>query len=88
MYFTFSVPLVVAGGFNIWSITPEERGKHDKQFDSLAPALGYLSGKSTQHAYTVHMFGISKILDTFRKICIILISKDTLNSQKVLYQVS
>uniref|UniRef100_A0A8C2DZ74 Intersectin 2a n=1 Tax=Cyprinus carpio TaxID=7962 RepID=A0A8C2DZ74_CYPCA len=31
-------------GFNIWAITPEERGKHDKQFDSLAPTLGYLSG--------------------------------------------
>ncbi|ROL51010.1 Intersectin-2 [Anabarilius grahami] len=33
-----------AGGFTIWAITPEERGKHDKQFDSLAPTLGYLSG--------------------------------------------
>ncbi|XP_016404248.1 intersectin-2-like [Sinocyclocheilus rhinocerous] len=32
------------GGFNIWAITPEERGKHDIQFDSLAPTLGYLSG--------------------------------------------
>ncbi|XP_056336813.1 intersectin-2a [Danio aesculapii] len=32
------------GGFSIWAITPEERGKHDKQFDSLAPTLGYLSG--------------------------------------------
>uniref|UniRef100_A0A8C1VKH8 Intersectin 2a n=1 Tax=Cyprinus carpio TaxID=7962 RepID=A0A8C1VKH8_CYPCA len=32
------------GGFNIWAITPEERGKHDKQFDSLAPTLGFLSG--------------------------------------------
>uniref|UniRef100_A0A8C1VIL7 Intersectin 2a n=1 Tax=Cyprinus carpio TaxID=7962 RepID=A0A8C1VIL7_CYPCA len=42
--FTFSVPLIVAGGFNIWAITPEERGKHDKQFDSLAPTLGFLSG--------------------------------------------
>ncbi|KAK9956426.1 hypothetical protein ABG768_014161 [Culter alburnus] len=31
-------------GFTIWAITPEERGKHDKQFDSLAPTLGYLSG--------------------------------------------
>ncbi|KAF7694482.1 intersectin-2a isoform X2 [Silurus meridionalis] len=32
------------GGFNIWAITPEERGKHDKQFDSLSPTLGYVSG--------------------------------------------
>ncbi|XP_016311609.1 intersectin-2-like [Sinocyclocheilus anshuiensis] len=39
------------GGFNIWAITPEERGKHDIQFDSLAPTLGYLSGKNT-HTHT------------------------------------
>ncbi|TRY57085.1 hypothetical protein DNTS_023972 [Danionella cerebrum] len=32
------------GSCNIWAITPEERGKHDKQFDSLVPTLGYLSG--------------------------------------------
>ncbi|KAI4882675.1 hypothetical protein NFI96_008928 [Prochilodus magdalenae] len=31
------------GGFNIWAITPEERCKHDKQFDSLTPTLGYVS---------------------------------------------
>lgn len=30
----------------MWAITPEERGKHDKQFDSLAPVLGYVSGRS------------------------------------------
>lgn len=29
----------------MWAITPEERGKHDKQFDSLAPVLGYVSGR-------------------------------------------
>lgn len=29
----------------MWAITPEERGKHDKQFDSLAPLLGYVSGR-------------------------------------------
>lgn len=28
----------------MWAITPEERGKYDKQFDSLAPVLGYVSG--------------------------------------------
>lgn len=28
----------------MWAITPEERGKYDKQFDSLAPILGYVSG--------------------------------------------
>lgn len=31
----------------MWAITPEERGKHDKQFDSLAPVLGYVSGGRT-----------------------------------------
>lgn len=29
----------------MWAITPEERGKHDKQFDSLAPLQGYVSGR-------------------------------------------
>ncbi|XP_076872665.1 intersectin-2a isoform X3 [Brachyhypopomus gauderio] len=34
------------GGFNIWAITPEERVKHDKQFDSLTPTLGYVSDQA------------------------------------------
>lgn len=29
----------------MWAITPEERGKHDKQFDTLCPVLGYVSGR-------------------------------------------
>lgn len=29
----------------MWAITLEERGKHDKQFDSLAPIMGYVSGR-------------------------------------------
>lgn len=33
------------GGASVWAITPEERGKHDKQFDSLCPVLGYVSGR-------------------------------------------
>ncbi|KAL7888979.1 hypothetical protein AOLI_G00039530 [Acnodon oligacanthus] len=32
------------GGFSIWAITPEERSKHDTQFDSLSSTLGYVSG--------------------------------------------
>uniref|UniRef100_A0A8C5C9X2 Intersectin 2a n=1 Tax=Gadus morhua TaxID=8049 RepID=A0A8C5C9X2_GADMO len=32
----------------VWAITPEERGKHDKQFDSLAPALGHVSGEQAR----------------------------------------
>lgn len=32
------------GGPNIWAITSEERAKHDKQFDSLKPTGGYITG--------------------------------------------
>uniref|UniRef100_A0AAY4ABZ7 Intersectin 2b n=1 Tax=Denticeps clupeoides TaxID=299321 RepID=A0AAY4ABZ7_9TELE len=32
-------------GRSIWAITPEERQKHDKQFDALPPSLGYVSGR-------------------------------------------
>uniref|UniRef100_UPI003AAB5237 intersectin-2-like n=1 Tax=Centroberyx gerrardi TaxID=166262 RepID=UPI003AAB5237 len=32
----------------MWAITPEERGKHDKQFDSLTPILGYVSGEQAR----------------------------------------
>ncbi|NXG14071.1 ITSN2 protein, partial [Grallaria varia] len=33
-----------SGGPNIWAITSEERAKHDKQFDSLKPTGGYITG--------------------------------------------
>ncbi|XP_073349474.1 intersectin-2a isoform X2 [Pagrus major] len=36
------------GAASVWAITPEERGKHDKQFDSLAPVLGYVSGEQAR----------------------------------------
>ncbi|XP_058469345.1 intersectin-2a isoform X3 [Solea solea] len=36
------------GGACMWAITPEERGKHDKQFDTLAPVLGYVSGEQAR----------------------------------------
>ncbi|XP_041831619.1 intersectin-2a isoform X2 [Melanotaenia boesemani] len=36
------------GGASVWAITSEERGKHDKQFDSLAPTLGYVSGEQAR----------------------------------------
>ncbi|XP_034018749.1 intersectin-2a isoform X2 [Thalassophryne amazonica] len=39
------------GGANVWAITPEERGKHDKQFDSLAPNLGYVSGEQARNFF-------------------------------------
>uniref|UniRef100_A0A3Q3AUE8 EH domain-containing protein n=1 Tax=Kryptolebias marmoratus TaxID=37003 RepID=A0A3Q3AUE8_KRYMA len=34
--------------FSVWAITPEERGKHDKQFENLAPVLGYVSGEQAR----------------------------------------
>uniref|UniRef100_A0A8C7FE28 Intersectin 2 n=1 Tax=Oncorhynchus kisutch TaxID=8019 RepID=A0A8C7FE28_ONCKI len=41
---TFSKPL---GGWLscVWAISPEERNKHDKQFDTLSPTMGYVSGE-------------------------------------------
>uniref|UniRef100_A0A3B4YRJ6 Intersectin 2a n=1 Tax=Seriola lalandi dorsalis TaxID=1841481 RepID=A0A3B4YRJ6_SERLL len=33
---------------DVWAITPEERGKHDKQFDTLTPILGYVSGEQAR----------------------------------------
>uniref|UniRef100_A0AAY4D0E8 Intersectin 2a n=1 Tax=Denticeps clupeoides TaxID=299321 RepID=A0AAY4D0E8_9TELE len=36
------------GGVNIWAITPEERRKHDQQFDSLTPTLGFVSGEQAR----------------------------------------
>ncbi|XP_023662682.2 intersectin-2-like isoform X2 [Paramormyrops kingsleyae] len=34
----------MSGGQSIWAITKEERDNHDKQFDSLSPTMGYVSG--------------------------------------------
>ncbi|XP_037541744.1 intersectin-2a [Nematolebias whitei] len=36
------------GSASVWAITPEERGKHDKQFDNLSPVLGYVSGEQAR----------------------------------------
>uniref|UniRef100_A0A3Q3X4R2 Uncharacterized protein n=1 Tax=Mola mola TaxID=94237 RepID=A0A3Q3X4R2_MOLML len=41
-------PKQMNSGVSVWTITPEERGKHDKQFDSLAPVLGYVSGEQAR----------------------------------------
>uniref|UniRef100_A0A6Q2X5N2 Intersectin 2b n=1 Tax=Esox lucius TaxID=8010 RepID=A0A6Q2X5N2_ESOLU len=35
-------------GVSVWAITPEERDKHDKQFDTLSPALGYVLGEQAR----------------------------------------
>ncbi|XP_075779517.1 intersectin-2 isoform X2 [Pelodiscus sinensis] len=37
-------PAAMNGGPNMWAITSEERAKHDKQFDSLKPIGGYITG--------------------------------------------
>ncbi|XP_054618367.1 intersectin-2a isoform X3 [Dunckerocampus dactyliophorus] len=36
------------GGASAWAITPEERRKHDRQFDTLAPVLSYVSGEQAR----------------------------------------
>ncbi|XP_028996085.1 intersectin-2a isoform X2 [Betta splendens] len=36
------------GGASMWAVTPEERGKHDKQFDTLCPVLGFVSGEQAR----------------------------------------
>uniref|UniRef100_A0A3P9CDA2 EH domain-containing protein n=1 Tax=Maylandia zebra TaxID=106582 RepID=A0A3P9CDA2_9CICH len=35
-------------GASVWAITPEERAKHDKQFETLSPVLGYISGEQAR----------------------------------------
>ncbi|KAM9156493.1 intersectin-2 isoform 3-T4 [Pangshura tecta] len=37
-------PTAMNGGPNVWAITSEERAKHDKQFESLKPIGGYITG--------------------------------------------
>ncbi|XP_030411176.1 intersectin-2 isoform X3 [Gopherus evgoodei] len=37
-------PTAINGGPNMWAITSEERAKHDKQFESLKPIGGYITG--------------------------------------------
>ncbi|MED6232699.1 hypothetical protein ATANTOWER_001193, partial [Ataeniobius toweri] len=41
----------MSGASTVWAITPEERGKHDKQFDALAPVLGYISGEQARNFF-------------------------------------
>ncbi|KAK6304783.1 hypothetical protein J4Q44_G00253690 [Coregonus suidteri] len=36
------------GDLSVWAISPEERNKHDKQFDTLSPTLGYVSGEQAR----------------------------------------
>uniref|UniRef100_A0A668A8E4 Intersectin 2a n=1 Tax=Myripristis murdjan TaxID=586833 RepID=A0A668A8E4_9TELE len=48
MFCVSSCPPACPGGASVWAITPEERGKHDKQFDSLTPILGYVSGEQAR----------------------------------------
>ncbi|ETE67855.1 Intersectin-2, partial [Ophiophagus hannah] len=38
------------GGPNMWAITSEERKKYDKQFDSLKPVGGYITGDQARMA--------------------------------------
>ncbi|CAN9506941.1 unnamed protein product [Ophioblennius macclurei] len=36
------------GGLSIWAISPEERDKHDKKFETLSPSMGYVSGEQAR----------------------------------------
>nr|XP_061785718.1 intersectin-2-like isoform X2 [Nerophis lumbriciformis] len=46
--FSAPPPAAMNGGASMWAITPEERGKHDKQFYTLAPVSGYVSGEQAR----------------------------------------
>lgn len=50
--FYFLVPgcFCSAGGISVWAISPEERSKHDQKFDTLSPAMGFVSGTQTRTA--------------------------------------
>uniref|UniRef100_H3AUD3 Intersectin 2 n=1 Tax=Latimeria chalumnae TaxID=7897 RepID=H3AUD3_LATCH len=41
----------INGGPNIWAITPEERVKHNKQFDSLMPLGGCITGDQARNFF-------------------------------------
>uniref|UniRef100_A0A674BGH9 Intersectin 2b n=1 Tax=Salmo trutta TaxID=8032 RepID=A0A674BGH9_SALTR len=41
-------PFPTEGGRNVWAISPEERDKHDKQFDTLSPAMGFVSAEQAR----------------------------------------
>ncbi|XP_075906136.1 intersectin-2b isoform X2 [Nelusetta ayraudi] len=36
------------GVISLWAISPEERNKHDQKFDTLSPAVGYVSGEQAR----------------------------------------
>ncbi|XP_069092135.1 intersectin-2 isoform X1 [Pleurodeles waltl] len=44
-------PTAMNGGPNMWTITTEERAKHDKQFDSLKPVGGYITGDQARNFF-------------------------------------
>ncbi|MBN3286013.1 ITSN2 protein, partial [Polyodon spathula] len=39
------------GGPNMWAITPEERSKHDKQFNSIQPVMGFVTGDQARRFF-------------------------------------
>ncbi|XP_063771342.1 intersectin-2 isoform X2 [Pseudophryne corroboree] len=44
-------PTALNGGPNMWAITTEERAKHDKQFASLNPAAGLITGDQARNFF-------------------------------------
>ncbi|XP_062971974.1 intersectin-2 isoform X2 [Elgaria multicarinata webbii] len=45
------IPTAINGGPNMWAITFEERTKYDKQFDSLKPIGGYVTGDQARNFF-------------------------------------
>ncbi|XP_041105655.1 intersectin-2-like isoform X1 [Polyodon spathula] len=44
-------PTAMNGGPNMWAITPEERSKHDKQFNSIQPVMGFVTGDQARRFF-------------------------------------
>ena len=67
------VCLSLIGSLGKWAISPEERNKHDQMFDTLLPAMGYITGKHTRtrtytHTHThSHMHTHYQPWETFQK---------------------
>uniref|UniRef100_H3AJ44 Uncharacterized protein n=1 Tax=Latimeria chalumnae TaxID=7897 RepID=H3AJ44_LATCH len=44
-------PSPFGGGLDVWSITIEERAKHDQQFHSLKPIAGFITGDQARNFF-------------------------------------
>lgn len=49
----------------MWAITSEERTKHDKQFDNLKPAGGYITGSCFYFICNLMLLFMSYLRNSF-----------------------